>query len=270
MGRLSKSCAEAMSNIKQPMTTIKLTNVATVRLKRKGKRFELACYKNKVGAWRKGVETDLDEVLQIDSVFTNVSKGVVAKTSDLSKAFGTEDKTEIIKLILQTGSVQVSEKERKADTERIFKDIAVIVHNKCINTETKTPFPVDLVEEALKNAHFSVSTAKSTKSQALTAIKLLQEAGLPISRSKMRLHIIGVDSKTLVPLKATLADLSGCVLDSEEWGEDADLTLSVRIEPGSYRGLAEDLNRITRGSGRLEILDFAVQHEDDDDEDLEQ
>ena len=45
-----------------PVNQVRLTNVAVVRLKRGGKRFEIACYKNKVVNWRNGVETDIDEV----------------------------------------------------------------------------------------------------------------------------------------------------------------------------------------------------------------
>lgn len=44
-------------------------------------------------------EKDLDEVLQTHSVFVNVSKGQVAKKEDLTKAFGTEDQTEICKQV---------------------------------------------------------------------------------------------------------------------------------------------------------------------------
>ena len=40
-------------------------------------------------------EKDIDEVLQTHTVFTNVSKGQVAKNDDLSRAFGTTDQTEI-------------------------------------------------------------------------------------------------------------------------------------------------------------------------------
>ena len=36
-------------------------------------------------------ETDLSEILQIEQVFTNVPKGLVAKKEDWEKAFGTED-----------------------------------------------------------------------------------------------------------------------------------------------------------------------------------
>lgn len=44
-------------------------------------------------------EKDLDEVLQTPTVFINVSKGQVAKKDDLSKAFGTDDLTEICKQV---------------------------------------------------------------------------------------------------------------------------------------------------------------------------
>lgn len=40
-------------------------------------------------------ETDIDEVLQTHTVFTNVSKGEVAKVGDLKKIFGKDNQTEI-------------------------------------------------------------------------------------------------------------------------------------------------------------------------------
>ena len=36
------------SGLKQPITQVRLTNVAIVRLKSKGHRFEIACFKNKI------------------------------------------------------------------------------------------------------------------------------------------------------------------------------------------------------------------------------
>lgn len=41
-------------------------------------------------------ETDLDEVLQVHSVFTNVSKGQVASKDDLQKCFKTDDVDKVI------------------------------------------------------------------------------------------------------------------------------------------------------------------------------
>ena len=49
--------------------------------------------------YRTGVETNLDDVLQIANVFVNVSKGELAKSQDLQKAFGTTDTDEIVKQV---------------------------------------------------------------------------------------------------------------------------------------------------------------------------
>lgn len=85
----------------------RLTNIAVVRFKKAGKRFEIACYKNKVLDWRQGSEKDIDEVLQTNEVFQNVSKGLVAQTEDLVKAFGTSNRDVICREILAKGDLQV-------------------------------------------------------------------------------------------------------------------------------------------------------------------
>ena len=79
----------------QPVGQKRLTNVAVVRLRKHGQRFEIACFPNKVLSWRSRVEKDIDEVLQSHTVYSNVSKGVLAKSKDLTKAFGTDDLTQI-------------------------------------------------------------------------------------------------------------------------------------------------------------------------------
>ena len=102
------------------MNQVRLTNVAIVRLNRGGKRFEVAAYRNKVLNWRDGTETDMDEVLQTDkSVFQNVSKGVLAKRSDLIAVFGTDDSIAVCRAVLEQGELQVSEAARSSDAEAV-------------------------------------------------------------------------------------------------------------------------------------------------------
>jgi hypothetical protein len=52
-------------------------------------------------------EKDLDEVLQTTTIFTNVSKGILAKEKDLMEAFGTTDEKAICLEILKKGDLQV-------------------------------------------------------------------------------------------------------------------------------------------------------------------
>lgn len=132
-----------------PVNQVRLTNVAYIRLQKAGKRFEIACYRNKALNWRSKVETDINEVLQTDSVFSNVSKGMLANVKDIENAFGTSDKKLVCMEILNKGELQVSEQERLALQEVVFKDVANIIVDKTLNPETDRPYTVSLLVSRL-------------------------------------------------------------------------------------------------------------------------
>jgi ribosome maturation protein SDO1 len=123
--------------IKTPVNQKVLTNVAIVRLKKGGKKFELACYKNKVQDFRNKQETDINEVLQINKIFSNVISGDEAKKNDLKKAFGNKVSPEqIIVEILNGGDMQVSEKEREGNQESLKNDIANLIVGMTLDGQT--------------------------------------------------------------------------------------------------------------------------------------
>lgn len=193
------------------------------------KRFEIACYKNKILEYRSGAETDLDNVLQIPSVFLSVSKGQTASTQDLAKAFGPKTTIdEIITEILKKGEVQVGEKERHAQLDRVHHEVLDIVAGKLVDPKSKRVYTTGMIEKALdqlsgQGSHkhadsgksaatpasngddqgdaekpkpkdlptwTGVVTTKSAKSQALEAMKaLIAWQPIPVSRARMRLRI---------------------------------------------------------------------------------
>ena len=67
--------------------------------------------------------------------------------------------------ILAKGELQVSEKERQQQLESMFRDIATIVAEKCVNPETKRPYTVGMIERAMKDIHISVKPNRGTKQQ---------------------------------------------------------------------------------------------------------
>jgi len=237
-----------------PVNQIKLTNVVIVRLKRAGKRFELACYPNKVLSWRDGIEKDLDEVLQIPTIFVNVSKGVLARKEELSAAFGKEKtEKEIIAMILQKGELQVSEKERQIMNEKLFRDIATVVAEKCVDPETKRPLTVGLVERAMKDIHYSIQPSKNAKQQALVVIRLLKDK-IPIERAEMRLKL-SMPAKEGKKLKEQLQQLVSKI-ESEESDEQGYKAVCL-IDPGKFRSVDELLKNI----GTVEVLSLSVQEQ---------
>lgn len=115
-----------------------------MRLKKAGKRFEIACYKNKVLDWRQGSEKDIDEVLQTEEVFQNVGKGQVAHTEDLVKAFGTPDRLTICKIILAKGALQVRAQHLSTESFNYIlhctsRSLAVGVYSPSIQASVQQP-----------------------------------------------------------------------------------------------------------------------------------
>ena len=142
-------------------------------------------------------EKDLDEVLQISNVFVNVSKGEVAKSNDLKKSFGTDDRNTIARevrlsplparpptliptiffflgvQILEKGEVQVGDKEREHDIAALRREIATLVAEKCVDPATRAPYSVSIIEKAMSEAGYSVRANKNAKSQVRTAPVIL-------------------------------------------------------------------------------------------------
>ncbi|SCU85846.1 LADA_0D10176g1_1 [Lachancea dasiensis] len=237
--------------IQQPSGQIKLTNVSIVKLKKAKKRFEIACYQNKVQDYRKGIENDLDEVLQIHQVFINVSKGQVASKDDLLGSFDSTDLDSIIKEILTKGEMPLSDKERQTMMNKINNEMLTIISAKCINPKSKKRYPPSMIHKALQELKFRVVVNKAAKLQALEAIKVLIASQIiPISRARMRVKVsidLNGNSETIEKVSALMM------------GPVVNETISIwsctaLIDPVAYRALVDLCN----GKGVLEVLDMAV------------
>ncbi|KAI9168225.1 hypothetical protein H9P43_007597 [Blastocladiella emersonii ATCC 22665] len=244
-----------MPKIFSPSNQVKLTNVSIVRYKRGGKRFEIACYRNKVLEWRNGVETDIDNVLQTSSVFINVSKGQLAKAEDLDKAFKTTDQDAICLEILKKGELQVSDKERSQTMENVYRDIATIISETCVNPDTQRAYPTTMIEKAMQEVHVNVHPTRPAKVQAKEIIRELQSSGvLPIARARMRVRVtIPVKDGKRLKEKVVPAFTE---VDEDDWSS-AEWTIAGLIDPGQYRILTELLQAETKGKGRLDVLNLS-------------
>jgi ribosome maturation protein SDO1 len=254
-----------------PVGIKKLTNVAVVRYKTHGIRFEIACYKNTVISYRAGAEKDLDNVLQTTAIYLNVSKGIVAKEADMKKAFGTTDEEKICRVILEKGELQVGEKEREVGQESMTRDCVNILVEKTINPETNRPYPHGMIESALKECHFSVDPTKSAKQQALAMIPKLAKL-FPIKRAPMRFKFTVVaeseeEAKTkeedmLNFLKEHEANVETNSLskeksDSNDSNSKFTRTIVCTIESSMYRP-CDAYAKASKGSVRLDVLSLSV------------
>lgn len=248
--------------INQPINQVRLTNVAIVRMQKGGKRFEIACYRNKVVNYRQGLEKDLSETLQTDRIFTNVSKGQFAKTSDLQTVFGTSDEEAVAKIILEKGTLQVSDLERSQQYENTLREVATWVANNCVHPTSQRPYTVPQIREAMKEAEFNVHPTKSVKRQYLDCYRLLQSKQiLPIERARMKLLLVyPVEQEKTV--QEALQDLQVASTETATIGDERQSV--VLVDPSLYRDLDEISKEVN-----VEILQQVVRQEGDVDLELE-
>lgn len=258
-----------------PTNQVRLTNVSVVRLNRAGKRFELACYKNKIVNYRQGIETDLTEVLQTTRIFTNVSKGEFAPAASLQKAFNTTDEDKICNWILDKGEIQVSNLERSAQLENKGLEIANMISEKCVNTMSQRRFTTQAIRDAMKEAEFCVHARKDVKQQFLDCVKLLKDKEvLPIERAKMRLAIIAATSnhseESISQIMHKLNEMEDVkeIKMSAQQGHDNPTQLSFLADPSLYRVIDKMVKQFTKEEQngqkwRLEIVQQCVFQEGD-------
>ena len=253
-----------MSRITTPINQKRFTNVAIVKLKKGGKRFEVAAYCNKVVNWRNGVETDVDEVLQIEEVFANSSRGVVAKAKDLIAAFGTDDRAACCRVVLEKGELQVGDLERKAAADSSFRDIAKIVAEKCVNPGSLRPYPVTVIERAMRGLGFAPNPNRGGKQQALELIARLQaETDMPIERARMHVRVAAPREHSEA-IASGISVMADCDVIERKGGSDA-ASMSFECEclvlPACFRQLDELLKKCCGAQATLEVLRLAVQQE---------
>ena len=202
--------------VSQPVGQKRHTNIAVVSVRKKveGKdyKFEIACYPNKVLNQREGLETNMDQVLQTETVFTNVSRGDIATNEDLITVFGTTNHLKVCKEIIKEGHLQVSNLEREHIAESKSRDVLTLVSQMTMDAVTGFPLTVTQIQAALDDIHFRISSKSSmrgsrstkqrdeeeeTKMIARECVKGL-ETDLPhrISRVNMILRLVGKDITT--------------------------------------------------------------------------
>lgn len=167
--------------------------------------------------------------------------------------FGTDDEELICKKILAEGELQVSDKERKVELDTLFRDVASILCEKCLNPENNRPYTISMLERALKDVHFSVDPKRPAKTQALEALPILKSR-FPIERARMRLRITipltgGDELKEL--LNSRLA-----VIEEQDLHGNM-LNLVCLLDPGAYRAV-HALVQAAGAGGRVEVVALAA------------
>uniref|UniRef100_A0A5K3F4N3 Ribosome maturation protein SBDS n=1 Tax=Mesocestoides corti TaxID=53468 RepID=A0A5K3F4N3_MESCO len=198
-------------------------------------------------------EKNIDEVLQAHEIFFNVSKGRLATKADLSSDFGTEDVDSIIRTILDEGEMQITGKERKVANESLFRDVAKIVSEKCVNPENYRAYTVTMIEKMMRDCHVNLQPKKSAKQQALEVIRQLRAVeGFKIAPAMLEIQI-SLDPKLVDVVSSHILKLVHHIIRQERSAEGI-FELSAVIEPDNYHALSVALDEHAKNRYCIEII----------------
>lgn len=98
--------------------------------------------------------------------------------------------------------LQVSDKERQLELDSLFKDVASVLSEKCINPDNNKPYTISMLERALKDVHFSVDLHRNAKQQALEVST--QTLGQPLPTRLMLQHVEHPETPSIPNLLPTI------------------------------------------------------------------
>lgn len=176
----------------------------------------------------------------------------MAKNTDLMAAFNTDNVDTICKEILEKGEVQVSEKERQFQSDSLFKDIATNICNECANPKSKCPYSVPIIEQAMKDIHYSVKPHQTVEQQTIEVLSLLKKK-MPLERANMRIKI-AVFGKDAKKMKEKI--VQHCVTMEEESWNNGNLSLVCITTPGGFTNIFDIISADSKGTGKLDILNL--------------
>lgn len=211
-----------------------------VRYKKGKQSFEIITKPNSVRLYKEG-KLSWNKVLVADAIFINSKKGNIAKSSDLVKAFNTDDVDKCAQMIIKDGEAQVSATERKEDMKKHRQAIIGYLHNNYLD-DKGLPHPTIRLESVLNEVKVRIDPSRPVQKQSEEIIKKMQ--GKLIFKK-------GVVDYTLILKHAYAKKCTGiiykyCGDPKDSWNE-VGCTWKLQIAPREFDAFMNDLNKITQG-----------------------
>jgi len=221
-----------------------------VRYAHAGEKFEILVDPEKGLAYKRGELSNVSEVLVIDTVFTDSSKGERASREKLESIFGTSDPLKVAEVMFEKGTLQLTARQRKAMMEQKMRQIINIISHNYVDPRTKLPHPPTRIENALEEVHISIDPFSDAENQVKDVIKALRPI-LPLSMESVEIAV------KIPPDHASRA--YGIVknlgeIKRDEWQSDGSWIALVVVPAAMQVEFLDRLGKATQGNLQTKIM----------------
>jgi len=222
----------------------------SVRLTIEGERYEILVYPDPALNFKMGKQVDPAQVLAIDEVYSDSSKGLRASADKLKKHFKTEDHAKAALEVLKRGELQLTQEQRMRLTEDKRRQIVTNIAKNYVDPKTHLPHPPVRIEQAMQEARVSVDPFKDANEQAKIVIDAIRVI-IPLKSERIRLAVRApaqYSGQAIGVLKGF-----GEIL-KEEWGQDGGLSVVLEVPAASQPSLLDRLGAVTKGSAQVTLV----------------
>ena len=219
------------------------------RLKHGGEKFEVVIHPDKAMDYKHGKNVDLKEVLYYEKVFSDAHKGLQASENLMKNVFNTDDKSEIIKMIIMKGEIQLSAAYREDQRQKKWKYIIEVIHRNGVDPKTGLPHPAVRIENAMVEAKVSLDDHKRAEDQVQDVLKKIRTV-LPI---RTETHELEIKVPAHFAGKAQIIIRGFGTLLHEAWQNDGSFSCSMDVPAGLKQDLMDQLNKLTHGNIEIRV-----------------
>jgi len=229
---------------------VRLDDAVPARLKTHGTTFEVLVDPDGALALKRGDHVNLEDILAVEDIFENASRGDRSPEEDLQKAFGTLEVLPIAEIIIKKGDISLTAEQRKQFIENKRRQVIEVIARKAINPQTKTPHPPGRIEQAMTEARVNIDPTKSIDELVKIAMKAIRPL-IPIRFEEVE---VAVKIPSAYAPKAYGEVAAYGKLSREAWQNDGSWIGVVQIPAGMQNEFYALINRLTRGEAETKLL----------------
>ena len=230
---------------------IPLDHAVVAKLESHGERFEVLVDPDLAIKVRQGEKLEIEDVVAADNIFENSSHGTRASEESLQKVFHTTDFPTIARRIIEKGEIHLTAEQRRQMIADKRRQVITFIARNAVNPQTGHPHPPQRIEIAMEEARVNIDPFKHLDELVKETVKALRPL-IPIRFEELRIAVkIPADYAA-----RAFGDISaGAVIEREEWQKDGSWICVVRIPAGIQGEFYDLVNRISKGTGEVRILD---------------
>jgi len=215
------------------------------RIKKTGKNFEILVNLDDALKFKKGEISFIEA--EGDKIFTDSKKGQVPSSDDLNKAFGTTDTNEIIKTIVKSGEVQLTQEHRDAEQEQKFKQVINFLATNAIDPQTKNPHTPERIKNALEQLHINIKNVPIENQIKEIIAEISKIIPIKLETKKVKVTIPAIYTGKAYGVVSQYKE-------EERWLDNGDLEIIVSVPSGIVMDFYDKLNSVTHGAALTEDI----------------